>query len=140
MQAKELIIHCSATEEGKDFGASDIDKWHRQQGYNGIGYHFVVKLDGTVQSGRACNQDGAHCYGHNKYAIGVCYIGGLRKGKPADTRTDSQKDSLVKLIRVLMHAFSIKIDNVRVHNEFADKACPCFTREQFLQELATHTC
>ena len=126
-----IIIHCSATAEGKDFRAADIDLWHRQQGWSGIGYHFVVRLDGTLELGRAIALAGAHCKGHNSNSIGVCYIGGLAAdGKtPKDTRTLQQKKTLANLVRTLKHVFPGAV--VRSHRDFAAKACPCFdaTRE-----------
>lgn len=60
-----IIIHCSATRAGQDFTAADIDRWHRQRGFRSIGYHFVVRLDGTVEPGRDVALDGAHCTGWN---------------------------------------------------------------------------
>lgn len=95
----EIIIHCSATKAGQWFEAKDIDSWHRQRGFNMIGYHYVILLDGTIQEGRPLQQVGAHCVGHNAHSIGICYIGGLdAKGQPSDTRTQAQKDALAKLI------------------------------------------
>ena len=64
-----IIIHCSATPEGKDFRAADIDRWHRQQGFRSIGYHFVVRLDGEVERGRFPN---AEIRGHRDYAAKDC--------------------------------------------------------------------
>lgn len=97
---KYIIVHCSATAEGKDFKAKDIDKWHRQRGFSCIGYHYVVDLDGKIEVGRPENQVGAHCKGYNSVSIGVCYVGGVAKdGKtPKDTRTAAQKDSLRLLL------------------------------------------
>ena len=87
-----VIIHCSATKAGMDFSVADIDRWHRAQGMNGIGYHYVVRLDGTVEKGREVEVAGAHCLGWNGRSIGICYIGGLdTNGNPADTRTNEQK-------------------------------------------------
>ena len=63
-----IIIHCSATPEGKDFRAADIDRWHRQQGFKSIGYHFVVYRDGSVHAGRPIDQQGAHCKGKRHVA------------------------------------------------------------------------
>lgn len=85
----DIILHCSATPEGKDFSVQDIDRWHREKGWDGIGYHYVVYRDGSVHVGRSIDKAGAHCVGHNAHSIGVCYIGGLaRDGKTAkDTRT-----------------------------------------------------
>ena len=76
-QIKYIILHCTATREGKAFTAADIDRWHRARGWNGIGYHYVVRLDGTVEHGRPEAQIGAHCVGVNATSIGVCYVGGL---------------------------------------------------------------
>lgn len=120
----EIIIHCSATEAGKDFRASDIDRWHRANGWNGIGYHFVVDLDGKVETGRSLSIAGAHCEGHNASTIGICYIGGLKDGKAADTRTEAQRIALRALVQGLQAAFGIR--KVNGHNNYAKKACPCF--------------
>lgn len=97
---KYIIVHCSATAEGKDFKAKDIDKWHRQRGFTCIGYHYVIDIDGKIETGRPESQVGAHCKGYNSVSIGVCYIGGVAKdGKtPKDTRTAAQKDSLRRLL------------------------------------------
>ena len=54
-----IIIHCSATRAGQDFTATDIDRWHRQRGFRSIGYHFVIRLDGTIEPGRDVALDGA---------------------------------------------------------------------------------
>lgn len=122
----EIILHCSATKEGQNFKAKDIDAWHKQRGFKGIGYHHVIDLDGTVETGRPEDEIGAHCLNHNARSIGICYIGGLgTTGKAKDTRTPQQKAALVKLVADL----KLKYPNATVHghNEFANKACPCFT-------------
>ena len=97
---KDIIVHCSATAEGKNCHAKDIDKWHRQRGFNCIGYHYVIDLDGKVEAGRPESQVGAHCAGYNSVSIGVCYIGGCGKGgkTPKDTRTEEQRESLRRLL------------------------------------------
>lgn len=121
----EIIIHCSATTEGKDFTVEDIDRWHRQRGFNCIGYHFVIYRDGSIHAGRSKCQIGAHCKGHNANSVGICYIGGLSTdGKPKDTRTAAQKASLRALVEQLQEEFPLA--TVHGHNEFATKACPCF--------------
>ena len=102
-----IIVHCSATPEGKSFTVADIDRWHRQRGFAQIGYHFVIYLDGSVHTGRPIATIGAHCVGHNANSIGVCYIGGLSADgkRPKDTRTDAQKQSLIALLRQLRAQF-----------------------------------
>lgn len=132
MRVKEIILHCSATKEGADFKAKDIDKWHKQQGWKKIGYHYVIDLDGTLEVGRELFENGAHCIGHNDKAIGICYIGGLDKeGKPKDTRTSEQKDTLCEVIYTLMGKFNLNLEQIHCHNEYAAKACPSFSIAKF---------
>lgn len=127
---KEIIVHCSATPEGKNFTVDDIRKWHKQRGFSDVGYHYIVYLDGTIAKGRDESIAGAHCVNHNSISIGVCYIGGLAKdGKTAkDTRTEKQKESLISLLKQL----KAKYPNAKIypHYKFAAKACPCFDAEK----------
>lgn len=121
----EIIVHCTATPEGKDYHVADVDKWHKARGWKKIGYHYLITLDGTVEKGRGENEIGAHCTSHNKNSIGVCYVGGLDKnGIPKDTRTEAQKKALLQLIIALV----IKYPQAKIygHCELANKACPCF--------------
>lgn len=131
----KIIVHCSATPEGRNFTIKQIDAWHRQRGFNGIGYHFVIYLDGSVHVGRPLHKSGAHCKGQNKNSIGICYIGGCEAHtqKPKDTRTDTQKASLVKLITELRQQFPNA--SVHGHREFANKACPCFDAKKEYKNL-----
>ena len=122
----EIIVHCTATAEGKDFKVSDIDKWHRAKGWDGIGYHQVVYLDGSVHPGRPMDKVGAHCLGHNQNSIGVVYVGGVASdGKtPKDTRTPEQKAALRKLLTDLKRKYPGAA--IHGHRDFAAKACPSF--------------
>ena len=100
-QIKQIIVHCSATKEGYHFTKADIDRWHKEQGYSCIGYHYVIYLDGSIHQGRAEDEIGAHCLGKNATSIGICYIGGLNAyGEPKDTRTDKQKAALLTLLKI----------------------------------------
>ena len=123
---EEIIIHCSATKEGMDYKADDIDNWHREKGYEGIGYHYVVDLDGTIELGRDLQRAGAHVRDHNYNSIGICYIGGLDSdGNGKDTRTDAQKLALRALLQVLLAVWP----NVHIsgHRDWTSgKECPCF--------------
>ena len=121
----KIIIHCSATPEGRDISAATINNWHKQRGWSGIGYHYVIKIDGSIEYGRDINKTGAHVKGHNKGSIGLCYIGGCDSDMNAkDTRTLVQKESLLLLLKTLkkMHPTA----TIHGHNEFSAKACPCF--------------
>lgn len=135
-QIDTIAIHCSATREGQPFGASDIDKWHRAQGWNGIGYHFVIKLDGTRETGRPLERAGSHVAGHNARSIGICYIGGVAAdGKtPKDTRTPAQTAALKRLVGELLARFPGA--KVKGHRDFPGvaKACPSFDVAAWLRE------
>lgn len=121
----EIIIHCSATPASRDIGAPEIAYYHRHIGFETIGYHYVVRLDGTVESGRPLTRIGAHCKGHNANSIGVCYVGGINAyGLPDDTRTEDQKWALRKLLISLKSQFPGAV--IHSHRDFAPKACPCF--------------
>ncbi len=94
----KIIVHCSATQEGKHISAATIDKWHKKRGWRGIGYHYVVGLNGNIEYGRNIYESGAHVKGHNKGSIGICYIGGVEAERGSngkwiakDTRTPEQK-------------------------------------------------
>ncbi len=122
----EIIVHCSATPEGKDYTIADITSWHIARGFSTIGYHYVVYRDGSIHLGRDVNVSGAHCTGHNSHSIGICYIGGCAvDGKtPKDTRTNAQKAALEIALRRLRTLYpSAKIHG---HRDFANKACPSF--------------
>jgi len=123
---KEIIIHCSATREGQQVSVDTIRDWHLAKGWNDIGYHFYIDLDGTINKGRDIDKIGAHCKGHNRNSIGICYCGGVEAdGKtPKDTRTQEQKDSLLHVLKTLKAMYPEAV--IYSHNEFANKACPSF--------------
>jgi len=122
----KIIIHCSATPEGRDISVETIRDWHLKRGWSDIGYHYVIDLEGKVHAGRPIEKTGAHVKGHNTGSIGICYVGGVEEdGKtPKDTRTKDQKAALDNLLFILTDIFA----NVTIHghNEFSSKACPSF--------------
>lgn len=122
----KIIIHCSATPDGKDYTVADIDSWHIQCGFRCIGYHYVIYRDGSVHVGRDINVAGAHTSGHNAHSIGICYIGGMSSDnkKPQDTRTPQQREALRKLVAELQEQYPKA--TLHGHREFVNKACPCF--------------
>ena len=122
----ELIWHCTATPEGKEFTVADITAWHRARGFNTIGYHKVIHLDGSVSEGRPESVVGAHVAGHNTNTIGYSYIGGVAAdGKtPKDTRTAPQKATMMRLTVEAIAKYHLK--KVSGHNQYAAKACPSF--------------
>ena len=128
---QRIIIHCSATKPGQSCNAEIIDKWHKEKGYKCIGYHYVILLDGTIEKGRDEQEKGSHCSGYNNDSIGICYVGGLNKnGKPEDTRTPEQKETLKNLIKDICSRYKIK--DIAGHCDYSNKACPCFNvKEEF---------
>lgn len=122
----EIIVHCTATPEGRDYTVADIRQMHKAQGWVDIGYHYLIYRDGSIHEGRNVDMVGAHCQGHNAQSIGVCYVGGVaRDGKtPKDTRTQAQKDALVHLLMQLVCLYPDA--TIRGHRDFAAKACPSF--------------
>ena len=128
----KIIVHCTATAEGRDYTVEDVRRWHTTpvsqggRGWRDIGYHYLVYLDGSVHPGRPENEVGAHCKGQNQNSIGICYVGGLSKdlSKPKDTRTPAQREALRQLVADLRRKYPGA--TLHGHREFAAKACPCF--------------
>ena len=123
----EIILHCSDSSFGD---AAIIDSWHKERGWSGIGYHYVILngrpkrskdynplLDGEVQKGRADKNVGAHARGHNAHSIGICLIG-------VDRFTIAQLESLVGLIKEL------GVASIKGHCDYdKGKTCPNFNAE-----------
>lgn len=121
----KIIIHCSATPEGRDVKTETIRQWHLKRGWSDIGYHYVIELDGKIVSGRPLERVGAHCRGENTGSIGICYVGGVNEEMiPKDTRTEAQRAALHSLLFDLTDNFAQA--TVHGHNEFSSKACPSF--------------
>ncbi len=122
----KIIVHCTATPEGRPVTVNEITRWHLERGFITIGYHYVIYLDGSIHAGRPESQAGAHTVGHNANSIGVCYVGGMDKDnrRPKDTRTPEQKAALVRLLSELKCKYPSA--TIHGHREFANKACPSF--------------
>ena len=138
----KIIVHCTATPEGRHVTVKDVDNWHRAKKWNGIGYHYLIYLDGSIHAGRPESTIGAHCYGYNKHSIGVCYVGGTEKNrstsgrlqgknvkKEKDTRTPEQKAALAKILTELHQRYPKA--TLHGHREFANKACPSFDVSEY---------
>ena len=122
-----VVIHCSATRCTRSYTVDDCRRDHRNRGFADIGYHYYITRDGVVHAGRPLYTEGAHAQGYNRYSIGICYEGGLDiRGRPADTRTPQQKDTLHRLLQRLKEDYP----QARVvgHCDLPGvrKACPCF--------------
>lgn len=145
----ELILHCTASQEGVNQTVAAIRNYHiKKKGWSDIGYHFVIYLDGSIHTGRPLDKIGAHCPGHNSNSIGICYVGGLDKNKnPKDTRTDAQKKGLLELLTQLKKQYpNAKIighrdtspdlnGNGTVEPSEWIKSCPCFDAKTEYKDL-----
>jgi len=123
---KLIVIHCADTYPGMDIGVREVDRWHRERGWSGIGYHYLIRRNGVIEKGRPETEIGAHVYGHNANSIGICYAGGKAdNGKPADNRTPEQKAALIQLVAELRERYPEA--KVRGHHDLdKGKKCPCF--------------
>lgn len=122
-----LVVHCSATPGGRDIGAKTIREWHLAKGWSDIGYHYVIRLNGTIEMGRPLGIPGAHVEGHNATTVGVCMVGGTDDQMvPKNTFTAAQFNALRALLNDLRHQFP----NAAIlgHRDFPNvhKACPSF--------------
>ena len=121
-----IIIHCSAVRPDQTSSAAQIDSWHHKDNHwkLGIGYHYVIRRDGTIEPGRPEWMVGAHCVNHNAHSIGVCYEGGLDiRGQPADTRTPAQKAAMRQLLEDLHRRYPRAL--IVGHRDLNPlKACP----------------
>ena len=130
-----IVIHCSAVKPSQISSAAQIDQWHKARGWKCIGYHYVIRRDGSIEPGRSEAVIGAHCQGHNRHSIGICYEGGLdARGHPADTRTSQQRASMRALLESLHQSYP-KALIIGHHDLCPQKACPCFNAVSEYQDL-----
>ena len=132
-----LIVHYTATPADMEVNADMVDQWHKQRGWNGIGYHFLIARDGTVEVGRDIAKAGAHCQAQNRNydSIGICYAGGLDdEGNGCDNRTPEQKVAL----RAVLTALKAVFQNARIcgHRDFSNTGCPGFDAEKEFKDIS----
>lgn len=128
----KLIVHCSYTPPSMDIGADTIRDWHvNGNKWRDIGYHYVIRRSGAIETGRNEAVAGAHTRGHNYDSLGVCLVGGKAEDdERADCNfTAAQFLALDQLIRQLRS----RHPNIQVfgHRDFANRACPTFDAREF---------
>lgn len=136
-----IVIHTSATKPSMDIGVSQIRKWHtdpkpKGRGWKDIGYHYVIRRDGTLEDGRPNQEVGAHVKGHNKNSLGICLVGGVDSyGVYTPNYTKEQMKTLRALVRFLQKMYTILDKRVLGHRDFPNvkKACPCFDVQTWLK-------
>ena len=128
-----LVIHCSATPANRDIGRTTLRQWHLERGFSDIGYHYVIRRDGSLETGRPEGEIGAHVQGYNATSIGICMVGGVNdRLKPEDNFTQEQFYTLKKLLKDLTN----KYKGVRIvgHRDLDNKkACPSFDVAKWLK-------
>lgn len=136
----KIIVHCTATPITVDYTLDRLMCDHTDRGFSTFGYHIYIRKNGEVYYLRPINYIGSHCYGYNKNSIGVCYEGGVDKNlKGLDTRTDSQKKQLQKILLNLMNTYKIKNNVIYGHHDFnKNKECPCFNVKKEYENLGNY--
>ena len=146
-KVNKIVIHCTATKEGINVSPATIKQWHLKRGFSDIGYHYIIGIEGKINTGRPVSRAGAHVKNGNSDSIGISYVGGLDlNGKAKDTRTDAQKASLIKILKVLKNIYpQASIHGHRDYSPDKDgdgveehefmKQCPCYNAEEEAYEL-----
>ena len=124
-EPKKVILHCSDSPQGRGDGAKEIHRWHKMRGWDGIGYNYVIKEDGTIENGRPEYWIPAGAKGYNKDTLHICLIG-------IDSFTDEQFGSLAQLLRDIMIRYDIRKKNIIGHYMVSNKTCPNFNVPEFL--------
>ena len=129
----QIIVHCSDTFPEMDVGREEIRKWHvEERGWEDIGYHFIIRRNGTMEAGRPIEEIGAHVRGENADSIGICMVG----GKPFTNFSLKQYQALKDLVQFLLVAHKLTLDKVYGHYEYDDsKSCPTFDVRELLKGL-----
>lgn len=122
-----IVVHCAATKPSMDVGVEEIRVWHKARKFTDIGYHLVIRRDGTLEKGREIEKMGAHAKGFNDYSIGVCLVGGLsERGKAQNNFTKDQFETLRGTLTTLAALYNDP--DILGHRDLpgVSKACPCF--------------
>lgn len=107
-----------------------IHEQHKRQGWAGIGYHFYIRKDGIIYTGRPTKYVGSHCKGNNSCSLGICLEGDFRKEKP----TKEQIKALKELVKDLKSEFPT-IRKVMHHSELYPTACPVVNLKKMIGEV-----
>lgn len=134
-----LVVHCAATPPDMDIGAAEIDRWHRQRRFLMIGYHYVIRRDGTIEPGRPPGKWGAHARGFNHNSVGICLVGGVdKRNRPEANFTPQQYETLKHLLLGLLSQYPDAV--VVGHRDLpgVTKACPSFDVQDWWESVTTY--
>ena len=134
-----IIIHCAATKASMDIGYKEIRKWHvEDNGWDDVGYHFIIRRNGQLEKGRPEGYSGAHAPSHNSRSIGICLVGGMADdGGPENNFTLEQFLTLKDLVNMIMDKYS-DITEVLGHCDVQENKpnCPGFNVKEWLNKEA----
>jgi len=130
-----IVIHCAATRPHMDVGVKEIREWHKERGFEDIGYHYVIRRTGIVERGRDDQFQGAHAVAVNGTSVGICLIGGVDDNLQWENNfNDAQFKSLISTIKLVKSKYET-IDKIIGHNEVeSNKECPSFNVQEWLKE------
>lgn len=125
-----VFVHCSATKATMNVGVREIRQWHKEQGWLDVGYHFIIRRDGTVEEGRPVDVVGSHVKDWNSRSVGVCLVGGIdEKGHFEANFTPAQMFELRGLLQTLLAKYPGA--ELKAHHDVATKACPSFDLQRW---------
>lgn len=134
---RKIVHHYSATYPDQDIGVAEIREMHRKRGWRDVGYHYVIRRDGTIERGRPESEVGAHVSGHNADSIGICCIGGIERATGpnvgVDNRTAAQREAAARLTRELLTRYPGA--DVVGHRDLAATQCPGFDVRSWWAEV-----
>lgn len=113
----KIVVHHAAA---KSCTCHDIHSWHQKKNWAGIGYHFFVRKDGSVYTGRPENTIGAHAYGANSISLGICFEGNFE----TEIMPAAQLASGKALIASLLSKYKLSTDSIVPHSSVNATACP----------------
>ncbi len=122
-----VFVHCSASDHANHDNVATMDRWHRERGWSGVGYHLFIRKDGTLENGRELSRTPAAQAGHNTGTIAIC-LHGLK----VDKFTDAQFATLKSLSVAINNAYGGAV-TFHGHREVAAKACPVFDYKKVLK-------
>lgn len=124
-----ITLHCSDSDIPEHDNVETIDRWHKQRGWKGIGYHWYIDKKGGLWSGRAESEVGAHAAGYNENSIGIC-LGGR------NSFTEEQFERCASIVASMLDRYNLDIKDVVGHNELnPEKTCPNFPIENVIKRI-----
>jgi len=132
-----IVVHCAATKPSMDIGYDEIRKWHvEDNGWDDVGYHFIIRRNGDVERARPAGYQGAHAPAVNSRSIGICLVGGMAEnGEPDNNFTLEQFLSLKDTIFMVMKKYP-HIKEILGHSDVQDNKpnCPGFNLKEWLNK------